>query len=342
MRYSILAIAALSVPWCASASVVISEVMYDLEGTDTKREWIEITNVSTAPVNPVDVVFFEANTSHKLKVVSGGSVLAPGASAIVALDSSQFLADNATFAGFLVDSSWSSLSNDGESLELRDTNGVVLDQVSYAKDMGAAGNGMSLMRSGSGFIEANPTPGSSSGSLPAPRAMLVSNKEQNEQPQNPKPSESPVSLPQQQTQPEPAQTQEVLLPQNAVSESVQTPHIQSNDVPFSQNVSPQEVEKPKPANSNPKNAKRPVVQEVKSPVEELQVEEKDDAIAGQAESLQAQVLSAETQGSTVWLYILALIGVLGVGSMAVVLVQGNGSSGRKEKTKEADSYTIVE
>ena len=52
----------------ARAEVVINEIMYDLEGTDTGREWIEIYNNSNSSVDLSSYKLFEADTNHELTI----------------------------------------------------------------------------------------------------------------------------------------------------------------------------------------------------------------------------------------------------------------------------------
>src|SRR4051812_27298350 len=96
----------------ALAQVVINEVMYDLPGTDTGREWIEVYNGGSSSVDLSGWKLFEASTTHALTNVSGGTTLSAGGYAIIADDASKFLIDWPSFAGTLFDSVFS-LSNTG-------------------------------------------------------------------------------------------------------------------------------------------------------------------------------------------------------------------------------------
>lgn len=149
----------LAFPACVSASISISEIMYDVSGTDTGREWIEIVNEGTDSVDISGFKLFEANTNHGLVPMLGGTILAPGAAAVIADNSVKFLLDWPGYSGILFDSSFS-LSNTGETLSIR--NGELIDQhtVTYSSAMGANGDGNTLSRNGSTFASATPSPGS--------------------------------------------------------------------------------------------------------------------------------------------------------------------------------------
>ncbi|HEY4498510.1 MAG TPA: lamin tail domain-containing protein [Candidatus Paceibacterota bacterium] len=145
-------------PLGAAASVVISEIMYDLEvGADTGREWVEVQNTGSADVDFTVWKFFENGVNHELKVAQGSGTIPGGGFALIVDDAAKFLADHAGFSGLLFDSSFS-LSNTGESLSLKNAD-VVIDTVSYSNTQGANGDGNSLQRSGNSWISASPTPG---------------------------------------------------------------------------------------------------------------------------------------------------------------------------------------
>ncbi len=150
----------LFVPLFSRAQVVINEVMYDLSGTDTGREWIEIYNGSSAAIDISNWKLFEANTNHGLTNIQGGTSLASGGYAIIADDPTKFLADWSGFSGILFGSAFS-LSNSGETLGLKEnsTTTSFVDQITYDPTTGAGGDGNSLQKSESSWLSATPTPG---------------------------------------------------------------------------------------------------------------------------------------------------------------------------------------
>lgn len=146
-----------SLPQEVLAAVQITEVMYDVSGSDTNREWIEITNTGSSAVDVSGYRLYEANTNHALTLVSGSATLTAGASAVIVDDVAKFTVDWPQFSGTVFDASFD-LSNTGETLALKDSSLSVLDTVSYSSSMGAAGDGTSLSRIGSSFSPASPTP----------------------------------------------------------------------------------------------------------------------------------------------------------------------------------------
>ena len=137
------------------AGVYLSEIMYDVSGTDTDREWVEIcTDVS---VDLTAIKLFEANTNHSITESSGGATLSPGECAIVADKPDSFRADWGSYAGKVFDSVFS-LSNSGETLSLKDGD-AVLDTVSYTSGIGAAGDGNTLQKIDGSWVAGTPSVG---------------------------------------------------------------------------------------------------------------------------------------------------------------------------------------
>lgn len=142
----------------AHASVVINEIMYDLEGSDTGREWIEIYNDSNASTDLSSWKFFEANTNHGLTISEGSASIPAGGYAIIADDPEKFLADWPSFSGSVFNSSFS-LANTGETISLKDETLTTVDEVTYSGDNGAAGDGKSLQKINGSWTASAPTPG---------------------------------------------------------------------------------------------------------------------------------------------------------------------------------------
>jgi hypothetical protein len=135
------------------AQVKITEVMYDAPGADDGREWVEVVNTGSENLDIGKYKFAESGTNHGLKIVAGSSMLAPGGAAIIAADAQKFLADYPAYAGALFDSAFS-LSNEGETLAIKNASSSVLDTVSYVAAAQANGTGGTLNRQGENFAVA--------------------------------------------------------------------------------------------------------------------------------------------------------------------------------------------
>ncbi len=142
----------------AFASVKINEIMYDVEGSDSGREWIEIYNDGGEAVDLSKWKLFEANTNHGLTSYQGNSTLSAGGFALIANNPAKFLVDWPSFADAIFKSSFS-LSNTGESLALKDENLNIIDTADYSSSLGATGDGKSLQLIDNKFQPSDPTPG---------------------------------------------------------------------------------------------------------------------------------------------------------------------------------------
>ncbi len=191
-------------PSSSTAQVVISEIMYDLPGTDTNREWVEIQNTGSEAVHIVTGsggsswrLFVSA--AHVLTLVNGSELLEPGQYAVIARNAEAFLSDWPGFSGTLFISAFASLNNTAGAVSLR-VAGSDIDGVSYSSGMGASGDGNSLQRTDAGtWVAAIPTPGAYN----AQEGYVVpENEEEAEENQNA--TTTPSNSQQQNTPPPPA------------------------------------------------------------------------------------------------------------------------------------------
>jgi len=147
------------------AAVAINEIMYDLAGTDTKREWAEIQNTGTEAVTFIvggtnSAWRFSDGSQHTLTLSKGSATLAGGEFAVIVEDPVTFLNDWPNFSGNLFDSSFSLNNTNGVVSLLTSKDGAILDQASCNSSQGASGDGNSLQRLSDGtWVTALPTPG---------------------------------------------------------------------------------------------------------------------------------------------------------------------------------------
>lgn len=158
MKYLIISVCALVFPAIALAQVEITEIMYDLEGSDADGEWIEVYN-SGADVDLTTWRFFENDTNHRIEAI-GSSNLPKNSYAVIADNPSSFQSHFPSYSGLLFDSSFS-LHNEGELLEMRDADLTTQDSLTYTSSWGASGTGESLQKSGNSWSALPPTPGES-------------------------------------------------------------------------------------------------------------------------------------------------------------------------------------
>lgn len=121
--------------YAADADIVISEIAA-YESSD--YEWIEVFNKGGAAVDITGWKFFEANTNHKLTAYRGPMVIGPGTYAVIANKADKVGAQYPNFTGTLIDSSWSSLSESGESIGLKNGNGETVELFTYIEAKNAS------------------------------------------------------------------------------------------------------------------------------------------------------------------------------------------------------------
>jgi hypothetical protein len=119
---------------------------------DAGLEWVEIHNTGTTPVDLTAWRLFEADTNHKLGIVSGDGVLGGGEYGLIVSDVSP------VSFGEVFDSTFS-LSNTGETIGIRDGDLSDISMVTYSSEWGASGDGNSLQKMNGVWKAARPTPG---------------------------------------------------------------------------------------------------------------------------------------------------------------------------------------
>lgn len=137
----------------------INEIMYDVPGTDSGREWVEIFNDTNTDIDFSSWKLLENAVNHSVKLITGNAVIPAGGYAIIADNDQNFLIDNPDFEGTLFDSVFS-LTNTGETLALVNSAGVKIDEISYSDSLGAKGDGNTLQLHEGFLISAKSTPGS--------------------------------------------------------------------------------------------------------------------------------------------------------------------------------------
>src|SRR3989344_4542780 len=135
-----------------AGDLVINEIMYNLEGTDTNHEWIEIFNPKNNAVNLDGGKLYdgdgETNSGLNAPPKNGGQgslIIPAGGYAILAAKADVFLADHQGFSGTVIDTVLD-LKNSTDTIRLLAPDGTVFDEVTYSNSWGADGNGKTLER----------------------------------------------------------------------------------------------------------------------------------------------------------------------------------------------------
>ena len=151
-------------PAHAADGLSITEIMYDLLGSDTNREWIEIYNDSSTAIDLADHFLLTdgAGTTHHSLTPQNGSVVAPGAYAVIVQNIDSFKIDYPNYTGMIFDSSWQGLTaTAGKTILIVDDKDVSLADTTYIPVKEATNLGNSLQKTSANlWIAAVPTPGS--------------------------------------------------------------------------------------------------------------------------------------------------------------------------------------
>jgi hypothetical protein len=123
--------------------------MYDLEGSDSKREWVEIYNGGS---EDVDISDWRFNDGSNHTFVGDDLVIEGGTYALLVSDIETY-----GMGANIIDTVMS-LNNTGDKLLLLNEELNEIFSVTYSSEWGAAGNGNSLQWHEGFWIESSPTP----------------------------------------------------------------------------------------------------------------------------------------------------------------------------------------
>jgi len=163
-----------------AGDLIINEIMYDFEGSDTlngkDREWVELYNKSAKSIDLTDWKLNDGDnaTNHGLNVPpknnSQGSMIMPAGGYIV-LTGDAWTFVNGSYAGYngAVIDTVMSLKNSSSTVKIIAPDGLVVDEVAYSSSWGANGDGKTLERKtagGGSNDSANWAPSSANGGTP--------------------------------------------------------------------------------------------------------------------------------------------------------------------------------
>lgn len=130
-----------------ACSLNFSEIMYNPQGSDTGREWIELSNPECKDLD--EYLLFENNINHRINMFSAGTCDYP-----IICDDCTLLLNEYNVTSRLYESSFT-LSNTGEFIALK-LNDSIIDSINYASVEND--EGLSTTKYDE-WIHTNPTPG---------------------------------------------------------------------------------------------------------------------------------------------------------------------------------------
>ncbi|TWU26075.1 lamin tail domain-containing protein [Bythopirellula polymerisocia] len=124
----------------AVAEVIISEIMYDPQGSDTNKEWVELFNTGSSAVDLGGWTLEDIQDGSVSSVIQSGVVLLPSQALVLTGDSALFDVNWGLGINRLQLSSFPTLANTpsptNEIIAIRDHLGIVRDQVNYDDEFG--------------------------------------------------------------------------------------------------------------------------------------------------------------------------------------------------------------
>jgi hypothetical protein len=114
----------------ALGDVMISEIMYDPSGIESKKEWIELYNNGTLSV---DMNGWKLNdgTAKNLTLYRGSFILQEGSFAVIARNGENFTKEYPAYFGTIFENSFE-LTNNGKNISILNKAGILVDKIKYA------------------------------------------------------------------------------------------------------------------------------------------------------------------------------------------------------------------
>ncbi len=112
------------------SQMMISEIMYDPSGTETKKEWIELYNMGDDQVNMSGWKIQDGATVRSINLFIGNEIINGHSFAILSRNGENFSGEYPFYVQTIFSSTFS-LANSGKELFLIDKNSQVIDFVNY-------------------------------------------------------------------------------------------------------------------------------------------------------------------------------------------------------------------
>ncbi len=145
-------------PKMVLAEIIFNEIMYDLPspGTDDKREWIELYNSGSLPIDLTGWKFNDGD-NHILNLPPekgslGSLIIDTNGYLLLASDATTLAGNLPSYTGAIIDTVMS-LNNTSAQLKMLNKDNVEMASASYNKTMGANGNGKTLEWDGAALKE---------------------------------------------------------------------------------------------------------------------------------------------------------------------------------------------
>jgi hypothetical protein len=157
-------------------ALTITEIMYNPEGNDTGREWIEVFNNSSETINILSGKNGWRINDGKNHLFEENLTVYPQEIFVIVQDKSLFLKDYPNFQGKMIQANFS-LKNESGKIQIFDEQKRLRAEISYQSSCGGDGNGYSIFFENN-VCKENKIRGGTPGNL------LVKDKEDTEKPES--------------------------------------------------------------------------------------------------------------------------------------------------------------
>ena len=118
-------------PSIKGETIWINEIMFNPEGSDSGREWIEIYNYGTSDINISGWKLWEGGSNHTISLIKGSWIIGKLSYAIIANNATKFLQDHPDYKGTLFESKFSLSNNKNETIVLKNSSLGEVDSATY-------------------------------------------------------------------------------------------------------------------------------------------------------------------------------------------------------------------
>ncbi len=139
----------------SEALVKLNEVMYNPEGSDSNREWIEIYN--NGPSVDISSWYFNENDTYHGLYPDGFSNLNSGEYALIVKDIATVKSELGSNVKYIKSSF--SLNNSGEAIAIANDSKSIVSSFTYDSGIGGDGDGKSIQFINNSWVSSIPTPG---------------------------------------------------------------------------------------------------------------------------------------------------------------------------------------
>ncbi len=125
-----------------AAELIFTEIMYNPEGADSNKEWVEIFNTSTSTIEINSDWRFNDGSNHLINIYQGNNQIASANFFIITNDGASFLNNYPDFSKIIFESSIN-LNNTADTIQLL-KNSNIITQFSYTSELGGADNNKTI------------------------------------------------------------------------------------------------------------------------------------------------------------------------------------------------------